>query len=187
MPFRGYLRACMLGPFSCARLFATPQTVARQAPLSTGFSRHKYRSGLPFPTPGDLPDPGMKHVSPVPAGGFFTTSNTPEAHSHFLISPTHVVAFEYPSLQCLAPKRGTRGKWREVMKEKGFCSFSLLEVTLAERGGICSNGGRWEENASVFAPLWWKAVVSSQSVGPKYLRVSVNYSLLGIWIYGLTI
>ena len=41
-------------------LFATPGTVACQAPLSMGFSRQEYQSGLPFPTPGDLPDPGIK-------------------------------------------------------------------------------------------------------------------------------
>ena len=46
--------------FSRARLFATPWTVAHQAPLSMGFSRQEYWSGLPFPSPGDLPDPGIK-------------------------------------------------------------------------------------------------------------------------------
>ena len=51
----------------------TPWTVARQAPLSTGFPRQEYWSGLPFPTPGDLPDPGIELVSPVSAGGLFTT------------------------------------------------------------------------------------------------------------------
>ena len=40
--------------------FATPWTVACQAPLSMGFSRQEYWSGLPFPSPGDLPDPGIK-------------------------------------------------------------------------------------------------------------------------------
>ena len=58
-------------------LFANPWTVARQAPLSMGSSRQEYWSRLPFPTPGDLPDPGSKLVSLVPpvlAGGFFTTS-----------------------------------------------------------------------------------------------------------------
>ena len=52
--------------------FATPWTVARQALLSRGFSRQEYWSRLPFPTSGDLPDPGIKSVSPVWAGGFFT-------------------------------------------------------------------------------------------------------------------
>ena len=62
---------CLL---SRVRLFATPRTVARQAPLSMGFLRREYWSGLPFPPPGDLPNPGIKLTSPVPpalAGGFF--------------------------------------------------------------------------------------------------------------------
>ena len=46
------------------RLLATPWTVARQAPLSMEFSRQKYWSGLPFPPPGDLPNPGIKPMSP---------------------------------------------------------------------------------------------------------------------------
>ena len=47
---------------SCPTL-TTPWTVAYQAPLSTGFSRQKYWSGLPFSSPGDLPDPGTEHRS----------------------------------------------------------------------------------------------------------------------------
>ena len=47
------------------RLFATPWTVAHQAPLSTGFPRQEYWSGLPFPFPGDLPDPGIELVPPA--------------------------------------------------------------------------------------------------------------------------
>ena len=50
---------------SRVRLFATPWTVARQAPLSMGFSRQEYWSGLPFPSPGDLLDPGIKPTSPA--------------------------------------------------------------------------------------------------------------------------
>ena len=48
---------------SRVRLFATLWTVARQAPLSTGFSRQEHQSGLPFPPPGDLPDPGIAPTS----------------------------------------------------------------------------------------------------------------------------
>ena len=51
----------------------TPRTVAHQALLSMGFSRQEYWRGLPFPPPGDLPDPGIKCTSPALAGGFFTT------------------------------------------------------------------------------------------------------------------
>ena len=50
---------------SRVQLFATPWTVAHQAPLSMGFSRQEYWSGLPFPSPGDLPDPGIKPKSPT--------------------------------------------------------------------------------------------------------------------------
>ena len=57
--------ACMLSPFSHIQLFGTPQTVAHQAPLSMGFSRQEYWSGLPCPSPGDLPDPGIKPISPA--------------------------------------------------------------------------------------------------------------------------
>ena len=47
------------------RLFVTPWTVAYQAPLSMGFSRQEYWSGLPFPSPGDLPDPGIEPGFPT--------------------------------------------------------------------------------------------------------------------------
>ena len=59
---------------SRVQLFATPWTIALQAPLSMGFSRQEYWSVLPFPTPGDLPNPGIEPASlasPVLAGGFF--------------------------------------------------------------------------------------------------------------------
>ena len=54
-------------------------TVADQAPLSMEFSRQEYQSRLPFPTPGDFPDPVIEpasRASPALAGGFFTTSTT---------------------------------------------------------------------------------------------------------------
>ena len=49
---------------SRVQLFATPWTVAYQAPPFMGFSRQEYWSGLSFPSPGDLPNPGIKPVSP---------------------------------------------------------------------------------------------------------------------------
>ena len=71
--------ACTLSCFSCVQLVVTPWTVARQAPLSMEFSRQEYWNGLPFPSPGDLPDLGIKpisFISPALAGRFFTTSTT---------------------------------------------------------------------------------------------------------------
>ena len=50
---------------SRVRLFETPWTVAYQAPLSIEFSRQEYWSGLPFPSPGDLPNPGIEPWSPT--------------------------------------------------------------------------------------------------------------------------
>ena len=58
---------------SCVQLFATPWTVACQAPLSMIFPRQKYWGGLPFPSPGNLPDPGIESVFPALASGFFAT------------------------------------------------------------------------------------------------------------------
>ena len=58
---------------SHVRHFATLWTIDHQTPLSMGFSRQEYWSGLPFPSPGDLPNPVMESGSPVLAGRFFTT------------------------------------------------------------------------------------------------------------------
>ena len=56
---------------SCVQLCVTPWTASRQAPPSMGFSRQEYWSGLPHPSPGDLPDAGTEPTSPALAGGFF--------------------------------------------------------------------------------------------------------------------
>ena len=57
---------------SPVQLFVTPQTVAHQAPLSMGFPRQEYWSGLPLPSPRDCPDLGIEPVPPALAGRFFT-------------------------------------------------------------------------------------------------------------------
>ena len=58
---------------SSGQLFGTPWTVAHQSLLSMEFSRQEHQSGLPFPSPGDLPNPGTEPVFPVLAGRYFTT------------------------------------------------------------------------------------------------------------------
>ena len=76
--------ACMLSRFNPVRLSVSLWTVVLQAPQSMGFSRQEYWSGLPYPPPRNLPDPGIKPaslISPALAGRFFTTSATWEAHS----------------------------------------------------------------------------------------------------------
>ena len=64
----------------------TPWTVAHQAPLSMGFPRQEYWSGLPFPSPGDLPEPGIESVSPALAGRFFTTEPLGMPYGHICIN-----------------------------------------------------------------------------------------------------
>ena len=72
-------------------------TVANQAPLSMGFSRQEYWSGLPCPPPGDLPDPGIEStslISPALIGRFFTTSAAWEAYIYIYIH-THIYVYIY--------------------------------------------------------------------------------------------
>ena len=84
---------CVLSCFSHVWLCETLWTVACQAPLSMGFSRQEYWSGLPFPPPGDFPNPGIESVSlmsPALAGRFFTTGATWGAEDYtwvILITP----------------------------------------------------------------------------------------------------
>ena len=90
-----HLCVCLLSCFSHVRLSATLWTVACQAPLSTGFSRQEYWSGLSCPPPGDLPDPGIKPESLCLLhwqAGSFTTSVTWEARHPPLQVLNHAVA-----------------------------------------------------------------------------------------------
>ena len=77
---------CMLSHSVVSSFLGPPWTVARQVPLSMGFPRQEYCSGLPFPLPGDLPNPGIEPVSlmsPTLACGFLTPSATWEAKFFF--------------------------------------------------------------------------------------------------------
>ena len=98
------------------RLSAAPWTVACQAPLSMVFSRQEYWSGLPFPPPGDLPDPGtepMSAGSPALAGGFFTTE-----------PPRKPSLFGHLSPNCDSSSQGgvglTQPRWGAGFTMKGF-------------------------------------------------------------------
>ena len=62
-------RLVEVSSLSHVRLFVTPRTVGHQAPPSMGFSRQEHWSGLPFPSPGELPDPGIEHESPALQAG----------------------------------------------------------------------------------------------------------------------
>ena len=104
---------CVLSHFSRVRLLATLWTVAHQAPLSLGFSRQEYWSGLPFPTPGDLLDPGIESLSlmsPVLADGFFPTSATWEARIPYECPYFRLINAHWASTACqmLPSLRGRR-------------------------------------------------------------------------------
>ena len=75
----------LFSPLVVFDLFVTPQTVARLAPLPMRFPRREYWSGLPFPSPGDFPDPGIEPMSPALANRFFTTKQTRKPISIFNI------------------------------------------------------------------------------------------------------
>ena len=78
--YSNYVPSC-----SVVWLFGTPWTAGPQAPLSMEFSKQEYWNGLPFPSPGDLPNPGTEPESPgspALAGGFSTTA-PPEKHSNY--------------------------------------------------------------------------------------------------------
>ena len=64
-----YCEVSEVSSLSRVQLFATPQTVAHQALPSMGFYRQEYWSGLPFPSPGELPDPGIEPGSPALQAG----------------------------------------------------------------------------------------------------------------------
>ena len=94
-------------------LFAITWIVASQAPLTMGFPRQEYCSGLPFPSPGHLPNPGIEPSSPALAGGFFTTSATWEVHSSFKIYWVTKLELESRYFFVFFPHRkitGTTGK-----------------------------------------------------------------------------
>ena len=95
---------------------ATLWTIARQTPLPTGFSRQEYWSGLPYPTPGDLPNPGIEPTSPLSlalAGRFFTTSAIWKAHILCQLSSVvqscnslRPLALQHTKLPCPTPSPG---------------------------------------------------------------------------------
>ena len=101
------VRACMLSLFSSVWLCAIPWTVARQAPLYVGFSRQDYWSGLPFPSQGNLPDPGIEPVS---------LKSPASARSSLLLEPPWKPEFLEPAFW---------GECKESeFSEKCFCGFS---------------------------------------------------------------
>ena len=114
--------------FSHNQIFVTPWTAAHQAPLSMGFSKQNYCSGLPFPFPGDLPNPGIEPTSlasPTLAGGFLPISVTWEdQHTSSVQSLSRVQLFATPwTAACQASLSITNS--RSLLKLMSFKSMVL--------------------------------------------------------------
>ena len=108
--------------------FGTPWTVARQAPLSMGFPRQEYYSVLPFPSPGDFPDQGVKPASPTLAGGFFTTEPFKRsiADPTFSMTPTS----HWGRNATLTHRHCPHTQWLSTSSVQGFQEKCLLKVDL---------------------------------------------------------
>ena len=86
---------------SQVRLFETPWTVALQVPLSMGFPRQEYWSGLPFPTLGHLLDSGIEPTCPALAGGFFTTEPPGNRNKCSVLESSQTIPTPGPWNYCL--------------------------------------------------------------------------------------
>ena len=118
---------------SRVQLFVTLWTGACQAPLSMGISRQEYRNGLPFSSPGDLPDPGVKPASP--AGGFLTTK-PPGKHIKKLHIKT-IVRYHYPLIRMVKIcNTGEDTKFEFHLMITGCHSLNSSYVP----GRYCTNG-----------------------------------------------
>ena len=117
------LHACMLSRFSHVRFFATLWTIAHQAPLSMGFPRQEYWSGLPLPSPGDLPNPGVEPMSLTLAGRFFATE--PPGKPEFVYFKQPQMLSQYLWSQSCSSVYVTSETFREEERGKlGFFTFS---------------------------------------------------------------
>ena len=105
-------------------LFATPWTVACQAPLSRGFSRQEYWSGLPFPSPGDLPDPGIEPRSPTLEAGALTSE--PPGKSSYRYTTTYLSIYHWHIFELFPAFWLLKVMLLRSFKSLGGYKFSLL-------------------------------------------------------------
>ena len=132
---------------SHVRLFATPWTVAHQAPLSVGFPKQEYWNGLLFSPPGDLLYPGIEHMSPALAGRCFT-SEPSEAREEIQVRLYWNSCYSSGSknkqqVPLLAPRVGRGGE--------GGQADSLYRARVAVCPWVRSEGRlRWFAH-----PFWW--------------------------------
>ena len=170
---------------SRVRLFVTPWTVAYQASPSTGFSRQEYLSGLPFPSPGDLPYPGIKPASPALAGRFFTPSATREARMGVISSSSCRNPMKELLLFCGCynnPMAWTnRNALSQVLESRSpksrYWQGSPLLEALDEEGLFFASLGFWWLQA--FHGLWAAVTPVSAFIFASVSQISLTLSLKG--------
>ena len=166
--------------FSCVWLFATPWTVAHQAPQSTGFSRQEYPSGLPCPPPGDLPNPGIELVYPVsptlqarttePRGKPTHTRTHTDTHTH-----THPLGNRFP---LETEKLSWRASWLQNCED---LSVTVLRQGWGEQSMLwtvmqCTSHGLYVLEASMESQFPWLGAV----LGFPWECV---FQVLGSWLF----
>ena len=151
------IRACIVTQ-SCLIFFATPWTIACQAPPSTEFSWEEYWSGLPFHSPGDLPDPGTESTSLTSAalaGGFFTTA-----------PPWKLLMYGYRAISqnCVAEM------WLCLRKGMGLENYrNLLSISFFIF--LCMLA-HYSLSRYVFFPLQFNMVADGCPIAPSFPRFS---------------
>ena len=126
---------------SCVQLFATPWTVACQAPLSVDCPRQQHCSGLTFSSPGDLPNPGIEPGSPALAGEFFTTE-PPEP-----LTPTQPAGLWCPS----PPTSLLQAVWESVSEDT--VRVWLVRAGVPRLGNHLPDYSSWQRLRSPTAPF----------------------------------
>ena len=171
---------------SCVQLFVTPWTVAHQAPLSMGFSRQGYWSGLPCPSPGDLPDPGTEPASPsfpAPASGFFITE--PSVEDPICLMTKILKQKQYCNKFNKDFKSGPHQK--KIFKieiqipMKNFCFYKLLQMELNHFPHFFSSAPVTStfslESSTSLSPIL-SSTGRTCSLGPRKPRLYTVWSLL---------
>ena len=180
----------MLSHFSESDSLATLWTVAHQAPLSIGFSRQEYWSGLPFPSPGDFPDPEIEPtslVSPALAGRFFNTSATLEGlNQKFLssakatLSWTHCSGFLAFTVHLELVNTDTKAQW--LPSQQVGCSHVSFLSTRSFSNCLCAVLS-CSDCVWFFATPWTVALQAPLSMGfsrQEYWSGKQEYALQGI-------
>ena len=197
---------------SRVRSFVTPWTAARQAPLSMGFSKQQYWSRLPFPSPGHLPNPGIKPRSPTLQADTFTiwaTREVPvkrevkrkgekERYTHLNAEFQRIVRRDkkaFFSDRCKEIEENNRmRKTRDLFMEKAMATCSSIlawKISWTEKPGRLESMGSlgvrqdWETSLSLFTFLHWRR---KWQLTPVFLpgESQGRASLVGCRLWGRT-